>query len=190
MVSSRSATLTNAVQDVGLIGLSIAAAILLGKSGALHQFLTSFTDAWILAAFIAGIFFTSIFTAAPAVAVILFLANEEGALMVALFAALGSLLGDFVMFWFARDRLSYYLKELLKKELVGRRASRIFHMHIFRWAAFVAGTFIIASPLPDELGIALLGFARISSNYFAPLSFAANFVGILGIAYVASGVML
>lgn len=182
---SREATLTNAVQDVGLIGLSIAAAILLAKSGALHDMLTSFSDAWILAAFVAGIFFTSIFTAAPAVAVILFLAGEESVLLVALFSALGSLLGDFVMFWLARDRLSYYLKELFAHELSRAQASRIFHLHLFRWSAFALGTFVIASPLPDELGIALLGLARVSSNWFAPLAFVANFIGIFAIASLA-----
>lgn len=187
MARAREATLTNAIQDVGLIGLSIAAAILLGRSGALHQFLSSFTDAWVLAAFVAGVFFTSMFTAAPAVAVILFLTQEEGVWLVALVAALGSLLGDFLLFWLARDRLAIYLRDLFAQELSKRKRSRIFHMHAFRWIAFVLGAVIIASPLPDELGIAILGFARLGTNLFVPLSFVANFLGLVAIGYAFAG---
>lgn len=189
MVKARQETLINAVQDVGLIGLSIVAALLLARSGALHEVLTSFGDVWILGAFVAGIFFTSIFTTAPAVAVILLISQDQSVWLVALVAALGSLIGDFVMFWFARDRLSYYLKELMKRELRSAKASHIFHLHVFRWIALVLGALVIASPLPDELGIALLGLARVSSNYFAPLSFVANFVGILFIGYLATGAL-
>jgi membrane protein YqaA with SNARE-associated domain len=130
---------------------------------------------------------SSVFTTAPAVAAILLIAQDEGIWLVALVAAIGSLLGDFVLFWFARDRLSYYLKELLQKEMSKRHVARIFHMHIFRWIAFVLGAVIIASPLPDELGIAILGFARLGSNLFVPLSFVANFLGLVAVAYMVIG---
>lgn len=71
MARSTRLTTSDIIQDVGLIGLSIVAAILLARSGVLHQLLSSFSDAWILGAFVAGIFFTSVFTTAPAVAAIL-----------------------------------------------------------------------------------------------------------------------
>jgi hypothetical protein len=60
-------------------------------------------------------------------------------------------------------------------------------MHIFRWIAFVLGAVIIASPLPDELGIAILGFARLGSNLFVPLSFVSNFLGLVAVAYMVIG---
>jgi membrane protein YqaA with SNARE-associated domain len=187
MARSTRLTTSDIIQDVGLIGLSIVAAILLARSGVLHQLLSSFSDAWILGAFVAGIFSTSVFTTAPAVAAILLIAQDEGIWLVALVAAIGSLLGDFVLFWFARDRLSYYLKELLQKEMSKRHVAQIFHMHIFRWIAFVLGAVIIASPLPDELGIAILGFARLGSNLFVPLSFVSNFLGLVAVAYMVIG---
>jgi membrane protein YqaA with SNARE-associated domain len=180
-------TTSDLIQDVGLIGLSIVAAIFLARSGVLHDLLSSFSDAWLVGAFVAGIFFTSMFTAAPAAAAILLIAQDEGIWLVALVAALGSLLGDFLLFWFARDRLSYYLKEHLQKEIRKHHLSRIFHMHSFRWIAFVLGGLIIASPLPDELGIAILGFARLGSNLFVPLSFVANFLGLVAIGYAILG---
>ncbi len=187
MARAQRISTSDVIQDVGLIGLSIVAAIFLARSGVLHDLLSSFSEAWLVGAFVAGIFFTSMFTAAPAAAAILLIAQDEGIWLVALIAALGSLLGDFLLFWFARDRLSYYLKELLRNEIRKHHLARIFHMHVFRWFAFILGGIIIASPLPDELGIAILGFARLGSNLFVPLSFVANFLGLVAIGYAFLG---
>lgn len=172
------------VQDIGLLGLSVAAAILLARSGAIHDLVVGFGDAWIFAAFVAGIFFTSIFTAVPAAAAILLIAQDANIWLVALVGALGSLAGDFLMFRFARDRFAHYLNELVRYELRRHRLAAIFKMRPLRWVILIIGALIIASPLPDELGIALLGFARVSSILFAPLAFVANFLGLLGIAFV------
>ncbi|MEK7557169.1 MAG: hypothetical protein AAB538_04290, partial [Patescibacteria group bacterium] len=49
---------------------------------------------------------------------------------------------------------------------------------------FLAGI-IIASPLPDEIGIALLGFMKTRKKDFFLLSLVANFLGILAIGLVA-----
>ncbi len=180
---------TDILQDVGLLGLSIVAAVLLARSGAIHELLITFGDAWILAAFVAGVFFTSIFTAAPAAAAILLIAQDANMWLVALVAALGSLAGDFIMFRFVRDRFAHYLRELVRYEMRHHRLAAAFKMRPMRWIVVGLGAIIIASPLPDELGIALLGFARVSSAAFAPLAFVANFVGLLGIAFVGESFM-
>lgn len=184
MAQHPESTLVNAVQDVGLIGLSIAAAILLARSGALESALSG-ADAWILGAFISGVFFTSIFTTAPAIAVLATIAAHQNIWMVALVGSLGSLVGDSVMFLFARDKLTDYLETILAHEMHTRRLAAIFRMRMFRYVTFFVGALIIASPLPDELGIALLGFSRINTRYFAPLSFLANFAGIAAIGLLA-----
>ena len=61
----------------------------------------------------------------------------------------------------------------------------MFRFKHFRWLTLLAGALLIASPLPDELGIALLGFSKVSTRYFAILSFVFNFLGILGIGFTA-----
>ena len=48
-----------------------------------------------------------------------------------------------------------------------------------------AGGLILASPLPDELGVAVLGFSKMRLKYFALLSFVFNFLGIAVIGLVA-----
>src|SRR5262249_43219313 len=54
-----------------------------------------------------------------------------------------------------------------------------------RWLSFFVGGLIIASPLPDELGIGLLGVARLRTAWFVLLSYAFNFLGILAIGGLA-----
>lgn len=179
-------SISDILQDVGLLGLSIAAAVLLARSGAIHELIVNFGEAWILAAFIAGIFFTSIFTAAPAAAAILLIAQDANVWLVALVAALGSLAGDFLMFRFVRERFTHYLRELARYEMRHHRLAAAFRMRPMRWIVVGLGALVIASPLPDEIGIALLGFARVSSTAFAPLAFTANFLGLLAIAFIGN----
>lgn len=178
-------SLTNLIQDIGLLGLSVTAALLLARSDAVAALFVPASDIWIVGAFVAGVFFTSIFTTPPAIAVIVLIAQQEHAIVVAFIAAIGALMGDYLMFRIARDRFSGYVMALLSHTRPSRRLLAIFRMRLFRWATFFVGTLIIASPLPDELGIALLGFARIDTVAFAPLSFLANFAGLYVIAVLA-----
>lgn len=54
------------LRDVGIITLSIVIAIILGKIGVLAEILTSTQEWGLLGSLVSGIFFVSIFTAAPA----------------------------------------------------------------------------------------------------------------------------
>jgi hypothetical protein len=58
----------------------------------------------------------------------------------------------------------------------------------FSWAMLVAGAIIIASPLPDELGVALMGIGEIRPRVFLPLSFAMNTLGIVIVGLAAQGI--
>ena len=61
----------------------------------------------------------------------------------------------------------------------------LFKFKFFRWLTWLIGGLIIASPLPDELGISLLGFSKAKTSLFIVLSFVFNFLGILFIGWVA-----
>ncbi|MBP9757924.1 MAG: hypothetical protein KBD06_04955, partial [Candidatus Pacebacteria bacterium] len=66
------------------------------------------------------------------------------------------------------------------------RFTKLMRFRFFRYLTFFAGGVIIASPLPDELGISLLGLSRMREIHFVPLSFAFNFLGIFIIGLIAS----
>lgn len=135
---------------------------------------------------VAGVFFTSLITTAPAIAVLGELSIESNLFTIALVGALGAVAGDYLIFAFVRDRVSNDATYLLR----GPRFRRMFHVfsqpHFRRVLPFV-GALIIASPFPDELGLVLLGFARIDRRYFFAISYSMNFFGILLIGLVARG---
>src|SRR4029078_3572505 len=68
----------------------------------------------LLASFVAGMFFTSIATTAPAVVVLGGLSLAVNPLLVALTGGAGAVLGDFVLFSFVRDRIAQDAAYLLR----------------------------------------------------------------------------
>ena len=175
----------NILRDIAIIVLSVLVAVLLVSTDVLENFLASAGQMKIFGAFIAGMFFTSIFTTAPAIAALGEIALFQGIFYTAFFGAIGSVLGDLIIFRFVRDRFSEHVSEILSHQSIWRRFHLLFKRRFFRWITFFVGGFILASPLPDELGIAVLGVSKMRVKYFALLSFVFNFLGILLIGFAA-----
>ncbi len=173
------------LQDIALIMLSVLVAVLLVRTDVLANLLISTEEMRIWGALVAGIFFTSIFTTAPAIVALGEISLIQGIFSTALIGAVGSVVGDLIIFWFIRDRFSEHLSEIVTYQSIRRRFHLLFKRRFFRWITFFVGGFIIASPLPDELGIALLGFSKLRLKYFIVLSFFFNFLGIVAIGLVA-----
>ncbi len=174
----------NLYQDVGIIALSILIAVLLAQSGALERFISAVGEHRLLGSFLAGTMFTSVFTTAPATVLLGELAQANSAWTVAFTGALGAAVGDFLIFHFARERFSGDILLLLQQHGY-RRLRKIIQLRSSRWVMAVIGMLILASPLPDEMGVALLGFSKTRRRFFFPLSFIANFLGILVIGFAA-----
>ncbi len=101
----------NIMRDLGVVALSIVIAIILAKTGALAGILTSTQEWTILGSLVAGIFFVSIFTAAPAGVVLFELAAANPIWEVALFGGIGALIGDLLIFRFIKDSISADIPE-------------------------------------------------------------------------------
>ncbi len=172
-------------KDLIIIAFSILVAFVFVKMDVLTHILTSTQGLEFLGSFIAGMFFTSIFTTAPAIVTLGEIAEVNTLYGTALFGAAGAVVGDLIIFRFVRDNFSKHLLAVLKQRGPGKRLKILLKMRSFRWLTFLAGGLIIASPLPDELGISLLGFSKMRMAWFAPLSFTLNFVGIFIIGAVA-----
>ena len=173
------------LQDIAIIALSVLVAVLLMRTGVLVNLLVSAGEMQVFGAFIAGMFFTSIFTTAPAIAALGEISLLQGIFSTAFFGAMGSVVGDLIIFRFVRDRFSEHVTEIVGHQSVWRRFHLLFKRRFFRWFTFFVGGFILASPLPDELGVGVLGFSKMRVKYFAMLSFAFNFLGILLIGLIA-----
>lgn len=176
------------MQDTAIIVLSIFIAVILVKTKVLTGILISTKELKLLGSFIAGMFFTSVFTTAPAIVTLGEIARTNSVALVAIFGAMGAVVGDLIIFRFIRDKLSEHLLELVKHQGTGRTGKRfkvLLKLKYFRWLTFLMGGLIIASPFPDELGIGLLGFSKMRTRWFIILSFTFNFIGILLIGLVA-----
>ncbi|MCC7436766.1 hypothetical protein IT402_02755, partial [Candidatus Nomurabacteria bacterium] len=73
-------------------------------------------------------------------------------------------------------------------KLGGTGLSRIISTPYFAWLAPVIGAIIIASPLPDEIGVGLIGISKMKNWQFLVLSFVLNSLGILLIVTLAKSI--
>ncbi len=182
-------TQNNLTRDIGIVVFSIIVAILLIQTGAIEEILKRTQDVWFLDSFIAGMFFTSIFTVAPALVALGEIAQSaQSVFLVALFGGLGALCGDLIMFRFMRDRLGEDIMRLIKNS-GNDRLRHIIRLRFFRWLTFFWGALVIASPLPDELGLAIMGFSKTRTSLFIPTSFVSNSLGILVIGLIAKNLL-
>lgn len=156
-------------------------------SPTVKQFINGLGTLGYLGAFVTGIFFVSTFTVAPASVVLFNLADHLNPLEVAILAGLGAVIGDYLIFRFFKDRVFSELKPLFDR-LTGSRISELLHTPYFAWLLPVIGATIIASPLPDELGVGILGIAKMKPWKFIILSFFLNAIGIFGIVTLARSI--
>jgi hypothetical protein len=137
-----------------------------------------------IGAFVAGFFFVSTYTALPAAYVLFELASHHDPLDIAVVAGVGAMAGDYAIFRFIRDRVVDELKPYLAK--VGTPKLRhLFRTPYFAWLLPLTGAFIIASPLPDELGVTLIGASKMKNLHFLLVSYVLNAIGIFLIVLLA-----
>lgn len=158
-----------------LLGIAVA--------GILSQIET--VEVWLLqldklsfgGALLAGFIYTFSFTAALGVLVMVNLSITLPPLLIALIAALGTALGDYIIFSLVKRGVVEQIKydyQQIKEEIIIK-----LHPHRYvRWLLVAIGLIIIASPIPDEIGVGLLGLARIKNSYFIGLTYILNFIGI------------
>ena len=187
--SSRSRTHAPVTRDIGIIVLSVLIALILVRTDVLVNILTSTKELEVVGSLIAGMFFTSIFTTAPAIVTLGELSQANSLILVALMGGLGAVIGDLIIFRFVKDQLSEHMVDLLRENGTFRRTRKLFRNKMFRWLTFFVGGFVLASPLPDELGVSILGAAHMKTSRFMLISFVFNSLGILVIGLIARSML-
>ncbi|MBI3985140.1 MAG: hypothetical protein HY344_04385 [Candidatus Levybacteria bacterium] len=165
-------------RNLTFLFLSIVFALILSRSEQFHTFLLRFGELGYIGGFIAGIFFTSSFTVATATVILLILAETLSPIELGILAGLGAVLGDLTIYKFVKDDL---VKEIdgIYERLGGNHINHVLHTKYFSWTLPVIGAFIIASPLPDEIGVSLLGISKVKVYKFIIISFIFNTIGVL-----------
>lgn len=158
--------------------LSLFLLYLIAGTDTAKQFLIMMGDWGYFGALVAGIFFVSTFTVAPSILVIFYLSQSLNSWEVAIFAGIGAMIGDALIFSFFRDGFFDEIKPLFsffQKPLF----IRLFNSPYFAWALPIIGAIIIVSPFPDEIGISLMGLSKIKRWQFLLVSFFLNSAGLL-----------
>ena len=162
------------IRDIIIISVSIIIAIFIVKTDFINWVLFTYRLPPFLLALLAGIFYASIFTAPLSIAAIIALAQDGFLISTVIFGGIGAALGDLLIFKFLKLGIAKNIVIFLKQK-------KVFHIQqkrILRIFPICAGLFIIASPLPDEIGIFFLGTSKIKEGYFVILAYFLNAVGI------------
>jgi len=128
--------------------------------------------------FIIGMAYAYGFTAAPATALLILLANNHNIILMGLIAGFGAYVSDILIFKFVRTS---FVNEIisLKKERFIQSFSSWISPSIKKPLMVILAGFFIASPLPDEIGVTLLAaVTTIQQRLFSILSFTLNTAGI------------
>lgn len=171
--------------DILIITASVYLAVYLVHSGVINQLVDLAGDDVLLISLIAGIFFTSFFTTAPAIAVFSDLAGQGNPFLIAVVGGVGAVLGDSLLFFFVREKVAKDASALMTGPR-WKRVLRVLKRRRFRRILPLMGALIIASPFPDEIGLALIGVSTLSRAQFFLLSYVMNTLGILAILGIGS----
>ena len=165
-------------RNLTLLIISIVFALFLSRLEQFHIFLLRLGELGYIGGFIAGVLFTSSFTIATAIVILLILAEKLSPIELGLLAGFGAVLGDLIIFKFVKDDLASEIGSIYER-LGGNHLNHVLHTKYFSWTLPVIGALIIASPLPDEIGVSLLGISKIKLYKFIIISFIFNTIGVL-----------
>lgn len=165
------------------VGLSVLLAVYLGTNQTFKSWLLHLGSLEYIGALLAGFLFVSSFTVAISTVVIGIMAQHIHPVALGLIGGVGAVVGDWVVFRLVKDHLTDELGMLFGKEGTAY-VKHVLRSKYIAWTLPIIGAFIIASPLPDELGVSLLGMSKMSDAKFIAISYIFNSLGILMIASV------
>lgn len=171
-------------KNIAIFFLTIIVLVIISRSPYAKDISETFSTLGYFSVFIAGFFYVSTFTIAPSAVLLFMSAQHLNPILSALVAGFGSMLGDYVMFRFFKDKLFEEIKPILKN-LPGKNFNKILHSPFFIWLAPVLGAILIASPVPDEVGISLLGVSKLKNWQFLLLTFCLDTIGLLAIISIS-----
>lgn len=128
-------------------------------------------------AFLSGLLYTSFFTAPLSILLLVSIDPNANPYFLAAVAGLGAVLGDLIIVKILRFIFTpfSFLSHQNSVKAFKKRLEK-YHLNII---SVLLGAIIVASPLPDELGLILLGISNLSYIKLAVLTFLLNGSGLL-----------
>lgn len=167
--------------EAWLVVFGLALSYILLRTDIVARLALFTTDSVSLVSFGVGIFFTSILTTTPAIVVFAELGAYVEPWRLALIGGVGAVCGDLVIFRFIQSPLAQYIVRSASNPRMRRMGSLIARGPLW-WVVPMLGALIIASPIPDELGLIMMGLSNMRLFTFIPLAYVMNALGIFIIA--------
>lgn len=150
---------------------------------------SAFVSLGYVGTFLAGMFLAYGFTAAPAVALFMIIADNQNIFLATLIGSLGTMLADYTIFMFIRTSFDDEIRRIEKSKLVCEIDHDI-PARMRHYLNIIFAEFFLASPLPDEIGVSLLAMDKhLSKKVFAAISFTLHLLGIFIILFIGQTVL-
>lgn len=158
--------------------LCLSLAWFLVKSEYIHYLLRAISPLMFVSELLAGAFYTSFLTSPLSVGILIVLADEGNPIIIALLAGLGAAIVDLFLVLVFRQ---HFTKDvlMLKHEPIVKIINRVLRKYHLGFTIPLLGVLVIASPLPDELGLILLGAQEMQNKEILVLTYLFNTIGIL-----------
>lgn len=168
-------------RKIALLIFVSAISYFLFKTPEVQSLVSSLDNLEYLGIFIAGIFFTFGFTTPLAIGFFIIL-NPENLFLTAIIGGLGAVVGDLAIFSLIRFSFMDEFKRLQKTKilvLTNNQIKKHLGNKIRLYLLYALAGVIIASPLPDEVGVTMLaGLTKIKPSIMVLTSFVFNSLGI------------
>lgn len=151
--------------------------ILILDTAAITIILEWFQNLKYVGGFIGGMMLVSSFLAAPAVVLLLAVADNVPTLLLVFVATIGSVIGDWLILKFLQDEIAIEMRPLARKLNIKRRLKRLQKSRLRYFVTFI-GAFLVMLPTPDELGLSLMGISHVKRYKILIICFFLDFIGI------------
>lgn len=173
-----------------IILISVAIAIYIQTSFVADVLVSYFSSIFFIPAALAmGFLFSITFTAAISTSVFILLAETtHNPFLIALIGGFGSLAANSIVYKFFKEEIIDDI-QFIEKRYAKRIAHKIIHSKTVIGLTPYIAALLLASPLPDELGILMLAGANFKYTRFFLFSFAFHTIGILIIILAGSAII-
>lgn len=168
-----------------LLFFGLFSAFILSRLPIFESFVQYISKIGYFGAFLSGVLFASTFTVATGGLLLISLANTINPFGLVFAGACGAVFADLLIFHFVKNNVSAEITPIYDKFLAHHHLKKILHTRYFSWTLPVLGALIIASPLPDELGVSLMGISAMTIGRFALISFLSHTLGMISLVLLA-----
>lgn len=178
-------------KNIIVFAVGLAISLILFFTGGLSGAVAAIGDLSYVGSLIMGMLYATSLGAGFASVAFVAIGEKFDPLTVAVLGGVGAMIADLAILRFLTSGIMDELKTIFQGRFYfirSERVKRIFKTRTARFFGPLVGFFIIASPLPDELGVLVLASFGVRMGRTIPLFFILNAVGIYLLAVIGSNI--